>query len=94
MLNRHCWGRPGGSTTTHHSDMDLTQLDGKFDDPAWQDYCYAVSKDIVSYLIKDYGSQRIQRLLKALGRSWSMEKAFVETYGTTLDEVTRGYDES
>jgi hypothetical protein len=70
----------------------LEQLDGKFDDPVWQDYSYTVSKDMVSYLISNYGSARIPRMLEVLDRGQPMDKAFVQVYGITLDEFVRSYN--
>ena len=74
------------------TELTLKQLEGRFDDPVWQDYSYAVSKDMVSYLIGRYGPERIPRLLDALSSGQSMDKAFAETYGITLDEFIKSYN--
>ncbi|MGD0152782.1 MAG: hypothetical protein ABSC17_03310 [Thermacetogeniaceae bacterium] len=72
----------------------IKQLDGRFDDPVWQDYSYAVAKDLVSSLIERYGPERIRNLLDALGSGQPMDKAFAKTYGITLDEYIRSYNGS
>ena len=73
-------------------DDPVNQLDRRFDDPVWQDYSYTVSLDMISYLISSCGSQRIPRLLDALDRGQTMDKAFVQVYGVTLDEFMRSYN--
>ena len=70
----------------------LMQLDGKFDDPVWQDYSYTVSLDLISFLINNYGSQRIPQLLEALDRGQSLDKSFAQVYGITFDQFIKSYD--
>jgi hypothetical protein len=70
----------------------VNQLDRRFDDPVWQDYSYTVSLDMISDLISNYGSQRIPRLLDALDRGQTMDKAFAQVYGVTFDEFVKGYN--
>jgi hypothetical protein len=74
------------------TDPALKQLDGKFDDPLWQDYSYTVSKDMVSYLIGSCGPERIPRLLDALDSREPMDKAFAQVYGITLDQFVESYN--
>jgi hypothetical protein len=73
-------------------DLTMKQLEKGFDDPVWQDYSYAVAKGLVSHLIGKYGDERINRLLDALGHGQSMDEAFAETYGITVEEFIRSYN--
>ncbi len=74
--------------------VTIKQLDSRFDDPVWQDYSYAVAKDLVSSLIDRYGPERMRDLLDALGGGQPMDKAFAKTYGINLDEFIRSYNGS
>ncbi len=69
----------------------LKKLDGKFDDPAWQNYSYALARDLVTYLVKTYGEEQIPLLLDALGEGCSLDRAFQETLGIGADEFLEGY---
>ncbi len=72
----------------------LVLLDGRFDDPVWQDYSYAVAEDMVSYLVRRYGPERIPQLLDALGHNQPLDKAFMQVYGVTLDEFVQSYNQT
>lgn len=71
--------------------MSLEELDRKFDDPAWQDYCYSVAKDLVEYLVKMYGADHIPVLLNALEQGKSTDEAFRDALGCGIEEVLQGY---
>jgi hypothetical protein len=70
----------------------LAELDGRFDDPVWQDYSYAVAEDLVSYLVLKYGPERIPVLLNALGRGRPLTEAFRQVYGIGLDGFVQSYN--
>lgn len=72
--------------------VSLEELDERFDDPAWQDYCYGVARGLVIYLVDSYGSGAIPRLLDALGRGVSLDAALREATGAGLDQFLKGYD--
>lgn len=69
--------------------LPLQELEVKFDDPAWQDYCYAQARDMVAYLVQTFGMNRLALLLDALGRASSLDKAFSGALGISLDEFLR-----
>ncbi len=72
--------------------VSLEELDKRFDDPAWQDYSYGVAKDLVLYLVDRYGSDAVPRLLDALGRGDSLDKAFREATGSGIGRFLSGYE--
>ncbi|HHY40465.1 MAG TPA: hypothetical protein GX502_04370 [Syntrophaceticus sp.] len=67
--------------------FSLDELNKNFDDSQWQDYCYAVSEDLVGFLIKNYGSDKVPLLLNELGRGADLDKSFNRVY--CMD--TRGF---
>ncbi len=72
--------------------VSLEELDERFDDPAWQDYCYGVARGLVVYLVDSCGSEAVPRLLDALGRGESLDAALREASGAGLDSFLKGYD--
>lgn len=65
--------------------FSLEELNERFDDSQWQDYCYAVSEDLVGYLINNYGSDKVPLLLNELGGGADFDRAFQRVYG--LDTI-------
>jgi len=61
--------------------FSLDELNKNFDDSQWQDYCYAVSEDLVGFLISNYGSDKVPLLLNELGRGADLNLSFNRVYG-------------
>jgi hypothetical protein len=72
-------------------EASLTDLDKKFDDPQWQDCCYAVSEDLVSFLIRNYGADCVPLLLEELGRGETVDRAFNKTLGINIQNFLKEY---
>lgn len=72
----------------------LNELEKKFDDPAWQDYSYALAREMVGHLVQKYGPEKIPLLLDSLGRGRSLDEAFRETLGVGVSEFLENYRES
>jgi hypothetical protein len=71
--------------------FNINDLDHKFEDPGWQEYSYALSKDLVKYLVAEYGSDRLPLLLNALGEGDSIDRAFQDVIGMDLNHFIQGY---
>jgi len=82
---------PPNSRNLSLTPLPLRDLDRKFDDPVWQDYSYALARDVVAYLVEKYGAEKIPRLLDSLGQGYSLEQAFTQTLGVGVDEFLEGY---
>ncbi|NPV28782.1 MAG: hypothetical protein HPY58_03830 [Firmicutes bacterium] len=74
--------------------LPLNELERKFDDPAWQDYSYALAREMVEHLVQKYGPEKIPLLLESLGRGRSLDEAFRETLGVGVSEFLENYRES
>jgi len=61
--------------------FSLDELNKRFEDSQWQDYCYAVSEDLVGFLISSYGPDKVPLLLNELGRGADLDTAFQRVYG-------------
>ncbi|HBG22321.1 MAG TPA: hypothetical protein DDW83_03580 [Peptococcaceae bacterium] len=71
--------------------ISLEDLDKKFDDPEWQDYCYTVSEEMVEFMISNYGADSIPLLLEELGRGKGVDSAFHKVLGVNLRDFTNEY---
>ncbi len=74
--------------------VSLDELNKRFDDPLWQDYCYAVSEDLVEHLIKNYGSDKIPLLLNELGSGADLNRTFVGVLGIDIEGFIDQYKSS
>lgn len=82
----------GGRQELTPLSCSIKELEKNFDDPAWQDYSYAVAKGFTTFLIQEYGADRINRLLDNLGRGYNVDRAFAETYGISFSEFVDKYN--
>ena len=91
---KHCTGRAavtasgGGRPDLSFS---LEDLDKKFNDPEWQDYCYTVSEELVGFLIRNYGDDCILLMLEELGRGKGVDSAFNKVLGVGIQDFIKEY---
>lgn len=71
--------------------FSLEDLDKKFNDPEWQDYCYTVSEELVGFLIRNYGDDCILLLLDELGRGKGVDSAFNKVLGVGIQDFIKEY---
>lgn len=91
---KHCTGMASVSVSAEEGPdllVSLEDLDKKFDDPEWQDYCYTVSEEMVEYLINNYGADSIPLLLEELGRGKGVDSAFDKVLGINLQDFINEY---
>ncbi|HHV34038.1 MAG TPA: hypothetical protein GXX59_00420 [Syntrophomonadaceae bacterium] len=72
-------------------EISLADLDKKFDDPQWQEYCYAVSEDMVSFLVENYGADCIPLLLEELGKGEELDSVFSKILGVDSGGFLKKY---
>lgn len=71
--------------------FSLDDLDKKFNDPEWQDYCYTVSEEMVGFLIRKYGADCIPLMLEELGRGKGVDSAFNKVLGVSIQDFIKEY---
>lgn len=95
---KHLAGADTGADTSEERpavlEVSLADLDKKFDDIQWQDYSYAVSEDLVEFLIGNYGADCIPLLLEELGKGEGVNSAFNNTLGVDLQGFLKEYHSS
>lgn len=95
---KHFAGIDTASVTSEEGPLVLTvslaDLNKKFDDPQWQDYSYAVSEDLVEFLIENYGASCIPLLLEELGKGEDVNSAFTKILGVNLQGFLKAYQSS
>lgn len=74
--------------------LTLEALERHFNEPEWQDYSYAVSEDLVEYLVEKHGAGCLPAILEALGRGKTLDEALQEGGGEGLADFLRSYQES
>ena len=72
--------------------FSLDELNKNFDDSQWQDYCYAVSEDLVMFLINNYGESKLPLLLNELGRGSALDTSFKRVYGLDTHGFIEQYE--
>ncbi len=72
----------------------LAQLDKEFDDSQQEAYSYAVSEDLVEFLVNKYGVECIPLLLEQLGKGENMDRALNKTFGVDINEFVQDYHHS
>jgi hypothetical protein len=91
---KHCTGMVAVTASAEERpalSISLEDLDKKFDDPEWQDYCYTVSEEMVEFLISNYGADCILLLLDELGRGKGVDSAFNKVLGVGIQDFIKEY---
>ncbi len=69
----------------------LSRMDGEFDNLEDQELAYYQSLQAVNYIVDRYGEEGLQKVLKDLGRGYTLEKSFTESWGMSLEQFEKGF---
>ncbi len=94
---RREWTRPGedmfARVLDRKQDIKLKDLNEAFQDPKRISLAYYQGRLVVDYMVKTYGQQAMNRLLRAYGQGLDTDAALKQILNTDLEKMQTGFDQ-
>ena len=97
MQARKDWTRPGDAmfarTLNRGEDIKLKDFNASFQDPRRISLAYYQGRLVVDYMVRTFGQQAMNRLLRAYGRGLDTDAALKQVMNTDLTQMQAGFDQ-
>jgi tetratricopeptide (TPR) repeat protein len=90
------WTRPGDAmyarVLNRGEDIKLKDFNESFQDPKRISLAYYQGRLVVDYMVREFGQDSMNRLLRAYGRGLDTDAALKQVLNTDLDKMQAGFD--